>query len=116
MNTFSIEIIIYAAGQELPEDLVLTHFKKAPDDFAKLSRVEGLVTFAIGETLLPVEDELYYLFETLVGETVCNLVKDGESSLVLLTNPGDLYFTSDGTIPFLKLTLSHSPLMHASAF
>ncbi len=97
MTTFSIEIIMQAGDEEVPEDKVLSHFEKFPDDFEDYGEVEGPVTFHIGDIAIRSEDTLSYVLSTLALETMPGVVHDGQGDLVLYTSPVNFHFTSDGT-------------------
>ena len=97
MTTFSIEIIVHAGEEEVPEDKVLAHFEKFPDDFEDFGEIEGPVTFHIGDIAIRSEDALSYVLQTLACETMPDVVHDGQGELVLYTSPANFHFTSDGT-------------------
>lgn len=97
MTTFSIEIIVHAGDVEVPEDKVLAHFEKFPNDFEDYGEVEGPVTFHIGDIAIRSEDALSYVLPTLALETMPSVVRDGQGDLTLYTSPANFHFTSNGT-------------------
>jgi len=97
MTTFSIDIIMHAGEEEVPENQLLAHFESAPGDFRDFGDADGPVNFIIGADKLRFEDSLSYFLTTLATETVPDLVAEGKAGLSLYSSPISLKFSSDGT-------------------
>lgn len=98
MNTFSVEIIFTVGEKEVSEDKILDYFTNKPEDFDDYYEIEGVLIFVIGSNRIRLEDQLSYLFPTLVLEMLPTLLKNQESELILYSSPANFYFKSDGEI------------------
>lgn len=98
MHTFSVEVIFTVGEKEVSEDKILDYFTNKPENLDDYYEMEGALLFAIGSNRIRLEDQLSYLFPTLVLEMLPTLLKNQESELILYSSPANFHFKSDGEI------------------